>query len=197
MWVVKVGGSLARDPVLAEWMSLFASLGRGRVVLVPGGGAFADLVREHQSRWRFPDVTAHTMALLAMAQYGWMLQSFSPALACATSCGSIHRALREDRVAVWLPFELTGELPAELASWDVTSDSLAAWLAARLPASRLFLIKACAMHDECSWEGYASAGIVDGSFPLYARGAPFAVDLLHKDDLERMRTLLEMSRAAA
>ena len=101
-------------------------------------------------------------------------------------------------LAIILPLVMVPrELPAELASWDVTSDSLAAWLAARLPASRLFLIKACAMHDECSWEGYASAGIVDGSFPLYARGAPFAVDLLHKDDLERMRTLLEMSRAAA
>ena len=40
MWVIKIGGHLAEDPVLTEWLERIADLGGGRVVLVPGGGDF-------------------------------------------------------------------------------------------------------------------------------------------------------------
>ena len=68
MWIVKLGGSLGRDPVLKEWLDTLVALGSGRVVIVPGGGGFAEEVRDQQELWRFDDLAAHNMAVLAMAQ---------------------------------------------------------------------------------------------------------------------------------
>ena len=68
MWVVKLGGSLNGDPLLAQWLELLVQLGGGRVTVVCGGGGFADEVRRAQSHWHFDDVPAHNMAVLAMAQ---------------------------------------------------------------------------------------------------------------------------------
>ena len=64
MWVVKLGGSLAYSPELPHWLS---ALAHTDAVIVPGGGPFADTVRDAQQIWRFDDATAHAMALLAIA----------------------------------------------------------------------------------------------------------------------------------
>src|SRR6185369_14601723 len=101
----------------------------GRIVLVPGGGPFADAVRAAQPRMGFDDGAAHRMALLAMEQYGCALASGRKQFSLADSRAAIDRALELKQVPVWLPtrMALAADIPA---SWEVTSDSLAAWLAA-------------------------------------------------------------------
>jgi aspartokinase-like uncharacterized kinase len=79
MWIVKLGGSLLRDPRLREWLQMLAEFGGGLVTVVPGGASFADAVREAQARWHFDDVVAHNMAVLAMAQTAHMLHGSSRA----------------------------------------------------------------------------------------------------------------------
>ncbi|MFN0316892.1 MAG: aspartate kinase, partial [Burkholderiales bacterium] len=66
MWIVKLGGSLSRAGTLAQWLAAIAQVGRGKIIVVPGGGSYADAVRDEQERWRFDDSCAHSMALLAM-----------------------------------------------------------------------------------------------------------------------------------
>ena len=71
MWVVKLGGSLTTDPLLPQWLDLLAQLGGGRVTRGRAAAArFADEVRRAQAHWRFDDLAAHNMAVLAMAQIG-------------------------------------------------------------------------------------------------------------------------------
>ncbi|MFA7096705.1 MAG: aspartate kinase, partial [Gammaproteobacteria bacterium] len=41
MWIVKLGGSLAQNPALKDWLEVLARDGAGRVVVVPGGGPSA------------------------------------------------------------------------------------------------------------------------------------------------------------
>ena len=79
MWVVKLGGSLIGDASLPEWLELLAQVGGGRVTIVCGGGSFADEVRRAQARWAFDDLSAHNMAVLAMAQTAWLLRGLQPA----------------------------------------------------------------------------------------------------------------------
>ena len=143
MWVVKLGGSLADHPALEQWLAA-AQEGAGRVVLVPGGGPFADTVRQTQARWRFSEDAAHRMALRAMAQFGLFLCDRQPALAGAETVADIERLRRQRRVPVWLPGAAMDGAAAIPASWDVTADSLAAWLSQRLDAQRLLLVKAVA-----------------------------------------------------
>lgn len=190
MWVVKIGGSLSRDPMLEEWLAQLTDFGGGRVVIVPGGGDFAEQAREHQAIWRFGDVAAHNMAVLAMAQFALMMQGLSRRLVIAATDAQIRAALHAGRVAVWAPLDLLFQEANRLTSWEVTSDSLAAWLANRLNAERLVIVKSCEIGQERSIDEYAALGIVDSSFAGFTHDAPYPVDLLNRNDASRVRDLL-------
>jgi len=73
--VVKVGGSLLADATqLDAVLDVLAAASRERrLLVVPGGGPFADAVREVDRQVRLPDAAAHWMAVLAMDQYGHVL----------------------------------------------------------------------------------------------------------------------------
>ena len=190
MWVIKIGGSLNGDALLPRWLELVAQLGGGRVVLVPGGGAFADQARAAQSRWGCDDVAAHNMAVLAMAQTGCLLQALQPALQPARSETEMRAVLRRGRSAVWLPFELLRERADAITSWDVSSDSLALGLAQRLNAERLLLVKSCVVDPSLTHAQLAEAGVLDRRFATLAEEAALPVDILQRDELARARAML-------
>ena len=120
---------------------MIATAGAGKVVLVPGGGPWADEVREAQKREGFDDRVAHRKALRAMEQYGKVLAGMRANLVPAAGIAEIHEVLRNGQIAVWMPYEMVVADPSIPESWDVTSDSLAAWLARQLNASALLLVK--------------------------------------------------------
>jgi 5-(aminomethyl)-3-furanmethanol phosphate kinase len=138
--VVKLGGSHAFAAHLTDWIDAIAICAE-RVVVVPGGGPFADAVRAAQPRMGFDDGAAHRMALLAMEQYGCALASRSQCLSLADTLAAIDHALNAKQVPVWLPTRMVLAATEIPWSWDVTSDSLAAWLAGKIGASRLLLVK--------------------------------------------------------
>src|SRR5262245_61720381 len=129
MWIVKLGGSLAHDARVALWLAMLAELGGGRVTIVPGGGVFADAVRASQRHWHFAARPAHNMAGLAMAQTAHLFHALEPRLTLAIDEASIRHTLHAGQPALWLPFSLLRDAPDLLTTWDVTSDSLALWLA--------------------------------------------------------------------
>lgn len=173
--VVKLGGSLAETGTLPSWLAVAVEQGAGRCVIVPGGGDFADAVRAAQRRHGFSDGTAHRMALLAMEQYALLLQELAPALRPCETVAQIRAALADRGVALWLPYAMVEADPAVAESWDVTSDSLAAWLARRIEATRLVLVKSATALPPLSPQRLAALGLVDAAFPVYAAGGGFAV----------------------
>jgi aspartokinase-like uncharacterized kinase len=183
MWVVKLGGSLAGSDALRDWLFVLARAGRGRAVVVPGGGPYADAVRAEQRRWGFDDSTAHAMALLAMDQYGHQLAALgnqaSPAIfeaACTVS--QIRAALERRAVAVWIGSRMAEGDAALPRDWGLTSDSLAAWLAARLGASGLALVKSLRVEEtQTSSAVLAARQWVDRRFPDFLREARFETRL--------------------
>src|SRR6266700_479583 len=100
--VVKLGGSCASSLDLRRWTAAVVGCA-GEVVVVPGGGSFADAVRAAQPAIGFDDAAAHHMALLAMEQFGRALASLDSRLSLADSTAALRRRLRENQVAVWLP----------------------------------------------------------------------------------------------
>lgn len=166
--MIKLGGSLLDSPVLPDWLAAIAA-GAGRVVLVPGGGGFADAVQEMQRRWRFDDATAHRLAITAMEQNGRMLVALQPGLRPAASRAAIRRALTAGEVPVWLPSAMVLGRPEIPESWDVTSDSLAAWLAAALAADGLVLVKSVAVAAGETAAALAGRGVVDPLLPDFLR----------------------------
>ncbi|MDE1179169.1 aspartate kinase [Paraburkholderia sp.] len=190
MWVVKIGGSLSHDPLLRAWLTQLWELGGGRVVIVPGGGDFADDVRQYQREWRFNDLAAHNMCLLAMTQYAILMQGLLPNLVLAASEARIRTALRDGQVAVWVPTGLMRDTPDQMSNWDTSSDSLAAWLSSTLNAERLTVVKSCPLDADAPLADLTSAGVLDARFADSVRDANYVVELLNKEDVALMRDRL-------
>jgi aspartokinase-like uncharacterized kinase len=167
--IVKLGGSYVRHPRLGQVAAALAA-GGGRVVVVPGGGPFADLVRREQERLGFPDAAAHRMALLAMAEFGTLLASLAESLVPAASRAAIGEALAAGQVPVWLPLDILDGRPDLPETWDLTSDSLAVWLAAELGAARLLYLKR-GSHPSARLADLVAAGALDPLVPAFLAGS--------------------------
>lgn len=133
--VVKVGGSLV-DAVPAIAAELVRC--RERVLVVPGGGPFADLVRSLDVE---DDDAAHWMAIAAMEQFGWYI--------AAHGLPVTDRAVITQFPVVFMPYRLMRERDPLPHSWDVTSDTIAAYIAGVLGAE-LVLLKSV---DGCTCQG--------------------------------------------
>jgi hypothetical protein len=140
--LIKIGGSLAEDP--AALRALCNKLGeiakKYRIVVVPGGGKFADVVRDFDRRYvLFPDIS-HRMAILGMDQFGLLLSQIIPN-SCATYLLNDAKQLSEIRVVpIFLPSRLMLQDDPLEHSWDVTSDSIAAYIASRLNTDKVILV---------------------------------------------------------
>jgi 5-(aminomethyl)-3-furanmethanol phosphate kinase len=169
--VVKLGGSYAFSSALRNWIDAIATCA-GRVVVAPGGGPFAEAVRMAQPKMGFDDRAAHEMALLAMEQYGCALANLATSLQLAASAAAIRRVLLAGGVPVWSATRMVRAAKDIPWSWDVTSDSLAAWLAGRIGAKRVLLVK----HVEPPVGRLRAAalvadGIIDPAFPRFLRAS--------------------------
>ena len=169
--VVKLGGSLMASPHLSTWLATL-SASRGAAVIVAGGGPFADAVRAAQEQHPFDDRAAHRMAILAMEQYALMLAALEPGLRPAASATAIREAVRAGASPVWLPARMSFGAPDIPESWEITSDSLAIWLARRLKIARVLLVKSAALPVACVPAAeLAAVGIVDPMLPRFLAGS--------------------------
>jgi aspartokinase-like uncharacterized kinase len=187
LWVIKLGGSLLGSPALPQWLSLLAKHGNGKVVIVPGGSVFADAVRQAQSLSGVSDGLAHELALLAMDQFGLLLAGMQPDLVTATSELEIAERGWQHRAMVWLPSQMVLADATVEQSWRVTSDSLSAWLANKLAADQLLLIKSVDLSPyQQSQAALAKAllddGVVDACFLDGIVGQRYQTRLLNRND---------------
>ncbi len=165
--VVKVGGSLVNAS--ARLCSVLAALAdgvEGPVVIVPGGGPFADAVRISQAALGYSDALAHRLALDAMGHMAVVLAEIEPRLAIARS---VDAAVAHGGPCLWDPVALRDGHPDIPESWDVTSDSLALWLATVLGAPRCVLLKSAPSPTGSTPVELARLNLVDRAFPDFAR----------------------------
>ncbi|HET6578519.1 MAG TPA: hypothetical protein VFG66_09355 [Gemmatimonadales bacterium] len=141
--VIKVGGGLSAVPGALDAVgATLARLGRRhRLLLVPGGGPFADAVRAFEARDRLPPDAAHWMALLAMDQYAHVLVHRVAGAMLVEEPAALAAAPGQAGVAVLAPYRWLRAADPLPHGWDVTSDSVAAFVARALDAARLVLIK--------------------------------------------------------
>ena len=118
MIVLKIGGSLfdhsrvLLKKIAAEELD---------ILIVPGGGEFADGVRKVYRERSLSDDAAHWMAVLAMNQYAYFL---------ADGTGiPLADSLQGSGTRIALPYEILRKDDTLPHSWDVTSDTIAAWMA--------------------------------------------------------------------
>lgn len=172
--VVKVGGSLGRRRGRLEtWLRTLArEARRAPILVVPGGGPLADGVRLETLRLRLSGATAHAMALLAMDQFGLALADREASARAVTTLAAARRVALAGRLPILLVARIAGRSARLEKSFRLTSDSIAAWLAARCGARRLVLVKSVpgldvTLPDRAAARGASRAGLVDELFPRF------------------------------
>lgn len=180
--VVKIGGGVLAHPDRFEAaLDVIREAGRDRrLLIVPGGGPFADTVRDVDRRFRLPDDVTHWMAILAMDQYAHFLHSRLAGSAVVSGPDEIAAALDAGHVPVLAPSGWLRAADPLPHTWDVTSDSIAAWVAGEVGAPRLVLVKPPGAPDD---------DLVDGHFShaLSAHVTPVTVTA---DRLDALRSAL-------
>ncbi len=181
MIVIKLGGSLAYADTLTDCLDTIEQRYQGKdVVIVPGGGAFADQVRLAQQHWRFDDRTAHRMAILAMQQMALLCNGLKADFAVIHSVAAIKAQSQQNKILIWSPACDELDHAGIQASWDITSDSLAAWLGDALSATELILVKSADVDVESGLQQLAAQGIVDRAFCGFVAQAAFQIRIVNQ-----------------
>lgn len=188
--VLKLGGSLAESGRLRAVLALVRRAHRP-VVVVPGGGPFADAVRQSQADLGFSDAAAHDMAILAMHQMAQTMIAIEPRLVAADTLVGMALAWRKQRIPVWLPAKLCAGDQRIPRDWSITSDGLAARLAERLGGVDLVVVKSCTVKRTASAATLARQGVVDPTFAAIVARANLAWRIVGPGGEAELASLLE------
>lgn len=149
--VYKVGGSLFNLPDLGLRLhTLLAQRCQCAPLLIPGGGPTVDLVRNWDRQFGLDDETAHWLAIAGMSFNARLLASLLQRAEVVTDRQQAAECWKRQGIAVLSTEEFLRAEEATVAaherlpcSWDVTADSISAWIAQRWPAEELVLVKSC------------------------------------------------------
>jgi aspartokinase-like uncharacterized kinase len=140
--VIKVGGSLMNYPYqLREILKRISAIAEQRnVLVVPGGGHFADYVREIHGRRYISDSAAHWLAIRCMDLTGTIMADIRPTLALYSGTDALEKWAKGESFIIQ-PYELLKSYDRLPHSWDVTSDSIALWMGIQGDADAVLILK--------------------------------------------------------
>lgn len=139
---IKIGGSLALYPkklrILCAKLSELSA--KHKLIVVAGGGMFADAVRAVDKQFELSCATSHRMAILGMDQYGFLLSDLIPGSCVINQLAEVQKAFDLGKLPVFLPSNFFLSIDPLKNSWDVTSDSISVYIASKLQIERVILV---------------------------------------------------------
>lgn len=203
-WVLKIGGSLdtmnGQEPgaVLKALISVIEDgATNSKFVIAPGGGAFADFVRDESNRKNISDATAHVQATLAVSQFGYRLSELIENGAPAHDENEVERLWNKNKIPVFIPYPFIINDSSVPFSWRATSDTFAARICQRLGIKKLVLLKSVDgifYGDKLLKEVFASSfpetDIVDRCFINFLDD-DCEIDIINGRKPNRLKELLE------
>ncbi len=133
--VVKIGGSLFPERAV----ELAKQLKNTDSVIILGGGEFANLIRRYDSEMNFSDETNHWTAIGCMDIIAQLVNDKVESAKLAFSIDEVKNISDDGFTPIFVVSGfLRSEDPFE-CSWDVTSDSIAAYVAHLLNANLLIV----------------------------------------------------------
>lgn len=213
--VCKVGGSLLDGGWAPDLVAVLRRTAPGLgVLVVPGGGTAADRIRLRHLRGELDVTGAHWAAIRALDGNALRLAGGCgaelPVVTGPEAWGGVDEWNADrgagGRLAVLAPFALLRAEDPLPHGWEVTSDSIAAWVAHRCGASRLVLLKARGHRAPRGPEGRAARlsarraadeGLVDRHLSSLLRTPAFRAWILNGRHPDRLLSFLTGDRTAA
>ncbi len=140
----KIGGKILEDlenlnSTISQLTHLFEEKVIQKIILIPGGGTFANFIRKVYNELKFTEEIAHFMGIISMNYNGLELSNKFPNLQVIESYEKLKE--KSNAFCIFLPYKYLKEKDKLPHSWDVTSDSITLFLAKELGLNECFLIK--------------------------------------------------------
>ncbi len=169
MYVVKVGGSL-----INHIKSVMSVLKEYDVLIVPGGGIFADTVRDAHNKYNISQKAAHVMAIAAMDQYGRLLADVAEIPTVDSLTTNTHTPANTP--AIFLPYKYLLKNDPFKPSWDITSDTISCHIGHESRAEKFVIltdvkgiVKNGKLLKEIDAKKIRDETCVDRELPLYLK----------------------------
>ena len=140
----KIGGKILENSnsiksTFSQLTQLYEEQILQKIIVIPGGGSFANFVRSLDEVLQIGDDLAHWIAIYSMNYNGIMLNRKYPDLESIEKLKTFQDA--KQIFCIFLPYSFLREDDTLPHNWDVTSDSIALYVANKLKLSQCFLIK--------------------------------------------------------
>lgn len=142
--IFKIGGTVLENPIYLK--NTFTQLHKlveenfiKAIIVIPGGGSYANFVREIDQELSIGDAIAHWMAIYTMNYNGYIIRQKYPSIILTENIDELKTADRA--FSLFLPFKYLKKHDPLPHSWDVTSDSITLYIAHKLDLRECFLVK--------------------------------------------------------
>ena len=176
--LVKLGGSLFSLADVGQRLERFVAQNSPiSVTILPGGGEAADVVRKWDQKFGLNPEQAHHLAIDAMSLNARLMCHLLPSAELVTCGAQAREVLASGKLPIIDAAKATCDAENEAlaeplsASWVVTSDSIAAWLANCWQIDRVVLLKSTGLESRCVVD-LVQDEAVDKGFAEYARSIP-------------------------
>ncbi len=167
--IIKLGGSLFDLPDLGTRLEDFLEHHHfPNPIFIPGGGPFADAVRELDHLHHLGDAASHEIGTHTLSLSSRFVASLSVRFVLTALPEEFDRCWTRQSIPIFDAAAMTLNHSPLPSSWDVTSDSIAAWICSLHPKSQLVLVKSVDLPKGLSYRDATQAGLVDQYFPNIA-----------------------------
>lgn len=137
-WVLKIGGSLFPEKAidLCRFLLNHREVS-GRMLIICGGGKFANQVRDYNDTLGFSNTANHRSAIMCMDIIGTLLEDKVEGLKTVNSLEDAVKVSEYGKIPVLNSYALMEDQDPLEHSWRVTSDSIALYISNRLKAKLL------------------------------------------------------------
>ena len=142
--IFKIGGKILEDienlsSTISQLEQLYKEGIIHKIIVIPGGGSFANFIRKVYNELKFTEEVAHWMGIISMNYNGLELNKKFPNIELIENFDK----LKDNRriFCVFLPYEFIKEKDNLPHSWDITSDSISLFIAKELELKECYLIK--------------------------------------------------------
>ncbi len=135
-WIVKVGGSLFPENSV-KLVEAISELTEKEVMVICGGGSFANQIRDYDLQMNFSATANHESAIMCMDIIGRLLVDKISDAEAVYDLNSAKSLAKENKIPILLPSRLMHYLDPLEHSWSVTSDSISLYIAQLLQAKLL------------------------------------------------------------
>ena len=140
MWIIKIGGSWIDKVELNELVTHLSKHSKfENIIIVVGGGCFADAVRLVYASNQMSEKTGHFLALKGTEMFAHIIKEINKNISLINNIESLK--VLDRKLKVWMPSRVLKDEPSFINSWESTSDSVAAWLHKKVKSKGLIFVK--------------------------------------------------------